>query len=154
MNILENIHKNPTVLYGIAGLFAGNLLGGSQKERTSQAVLYGALGAAIGWFVTKGNEQKARAQVSTVVAIESAETAAKAADAAAAATDGFGLVHFGRAGRPARGTRAYRRARRMLYQQHGGQSPSQAQAQSYSNGYDDGGDNAMSMLSGAGVGML
>ena len=45
MNIIENIYKNPVVLYGVAGLFAGNLLGGSQKERTSQAVLYGALGA-------------------------------------------------------------------------------------------------------------
>ena len=96
MNIIENIYKNPVVLYGVAGLFAGNLLGGSQKERTSQAVLYGALGAAVGWFVTKGNEQKQRAQINKVIAIESAETASNAAEAAAAATDGFGFVHLGR----------------------------------------------------------
>ena len=72
MNIMEQLKGNPTLLYGIAGVFAGNLLGGTKKSRTSQAVVYGALGAAIGWFVNKGNQQQRQAEISKVIAIESA----------------------------------------------------------------------------------
>jgi hypothetical protein len=156
MNIMEQLKANPVLLYGIAGVFAGNLLGGTKKSRTGQAVVYGALGAAIGWFVNKGNQQQQQAEISKVIAIESAQTAAEAADAADSATDGFGVAYFGRAGRPAKGTRAYRRARQMLYRNRMGQSQQQQQQQqqAYSNGCDDGGNDSFSMLAGAGVGML
>ena len=150
MNIMEQLKRNPVLLYGIAGVFAGNLLGGSKKSRASQAVVYGSLGAAIGWFVNKGNQQQQKADISKVIAIESAATAEQAATVAADATDGFGVVYLGRAGRPPRGSRAYHRARRRHFQQQSGQS----QGYTPNNGYDDGGAFDVSMTSGLGVGMM
>tara|TARA_R110000824_G_scaffold45842_3_gene132352 strand:+ start:286 stop:693 length:408 start_codon:yes stop_codon:yes gene_type:complete len=118
MNVFEKLQQNPVMLYGAAGLLAGNLLGGSQKERTGQAVLYGALGAAVGWFVTKGREQASSAEVSEAEAMNEAQIADKAA-MVANALNGWG----GPAGsRPQRGTRQYRHARRRLLENMGPQT--------------------------------
>ena len=145
MKFFEQLHKNPMVLYGAAGALVGHLMGGSQKQRATQAALYGAAGLAMGWFLDKSGQEKRQSEVSKVIAIEAAKTAEAAADAAEEATAGFGAYGIPRGMRPARGTARYRQARRMLLQQHGGQAPGQ---------YDDGSNDPMSMLSGAGVGML
>jgi hypothetical protein len=118
MNVFEQLQRNPVMLYGAAGLLAGNLLGGSQKARTGQAVLYGALGAAVGWFVSKGREQASSAEAIEAVALDEAQIADKAA-LVANELNGWGAA---RGGRPTRGTAQYRHARRRLLENMGPQT--------------------------------
>ena len=63
MNPLDRLSDNAVIGFGFLGAFAGQLLGGSAKERTNQIVLYGALGAAAGYFFNKSKEQRAKAVI-------------------------------------------------------------------------------------------
>ena len=81
MNPLDKIADNAVLGFGFLGAFAGQLLGGSAKERTNQIVLYGALGAAAGYFFNQSRQQRTKA----IVAASAANT--KAAEAVILATE-------------------------------------------------------------------
>ncbi len=81
MNPLDKFSDNAVLGFGFLGAFAGQLLGGSAKERTNQIVLYGAIGAAAGYFFNRSKEQRTKA----VIAATAAQT--KAVEAVALANE-------------------------------------------------------------------
>lgn len=86
MNPLDRLSQNAVFGFGFLGAFAGQLLGGTAKERTNQIVLYGALGAAAGYFFNQSQKQRTKA----IVAASAANT--KAAEAVVLATEAKKLI--------------------------------------------------------------
>ena len=75
MTVFEQLTKNPVFSFAALGALAGSMLGGSRKAQANQAVLYGSLGAAAGYFFDKSKKERAKAQAQAVMAQQKATQA-------------------------------------------------------------------------------